>query len=110
MQFVNIIKGEHYKLIEILNLDWNRYSPAHRGVDRILERKSCFYYTNSEIRDQLWEIKLHTIDDIKIIIKNIESQSYRNPSLKEANLSNLRTILNTLQVYERQKKLTLLIK
>lgn len=109
MQFVNIIKGEYYNLIEVLKLDWNRYSSAHGGVDRILEKDGCFYYTNSTVRDQYWEIKLHTNLDIKKIIKNIESLSYRNQSLKESNLSNFRNILNTLQRWERQKKLVYLI-
>jgi hypothetical protein len=68
-----------------------------------------FYYRNSNVRNEFWETKLSTIEDIKLTIQNIESTSYRNAKIKEFELTNYRKIFDTLQKYERQKKLTILI-
>jgi hypothetical protein len=67
-----------------------------------------FYYRNSNVRNEFWETKLSTIEDIKLTIQNIES-SYRNAKIKEFELTNYRTIFDTLLKHERQKKLDLIL-
>jgi hypothetical protein len=109
MKFVNIINGKYYKLIENIEIDWYEYSASHGGRNFIVEFDNVFYYGNSNVRNEFWETKLSTIEDIKLTIQNIESTSYRNAKIKEFELTNYRTIFDILLKHERQKKLDLII-
>lgn len=101
--FINIIDGEYYQLIESLDLRWHNYSLFYGGRDIILFIDSTYYYRNSNTKE------VYTIDDIKRIIEKNGSTSYRNPILKKLTLDNYNLILDTLKKYERQKKLTLIL-
>jgi len=107
--FINIIRSKYYHLIENIKIEWYEYSRSHNGKDVILEDGDVYYYANSNVRDEYWEIKIFTIEDIRLTIEKIESTPYRSPVLKKQTLENYQTILDTLKKYERQKKLTLIL-
>jgi len=109
MQFVNIIRGQYFKLIEKLNLSWYEHSLHRGGVDIILESGDNYYYGNTNGKDQHWETKLYNLEDIRLTLQKIESTPYRTPILKEQELTNYRTIYDALLKHERQKKLTLIL-
>ena len=109
MQFVNIIRGQYFNLIETLNLNWYEHSLHRGGRDIILESGGHYYYGNTNGKDQDWETKLYNIEDISRTLQKIQSTPYRSPMLKEQQLTNYRTIFDTLLKHERQKKLTLLL-
>jgi hypothetical protein len=105
MEFLNIINGKYFNLIETLNLSWYEHSLHRGGQDIILESGGHYYYGNTNRKD-----KLYNIEDISVTLQKIQSTPYRSPMLKEQQLTNYRTIFDALKRYERQKKLTLLIK
>ena len=102
--FFNIINNEFYKVLEEVSINWNEYSLHRSGRDIIIEKDQMNFYTNSNVK------KLYSIEDISRTIKKIESTSYRSAKIKELDLTNYRSIFDILQRYDRQKKLTLLLK
>lgn len=101
--FVNIIDNEFYKVLESIQIDWYEHSLHKSGRDMIIEKDWMYFYTNANVK------KVHTIEDISRTIKKIESYPYRSVKIKEMELTNYRIIFDTLQRWERQKKLTLLL-
>jgi len=101
--FINIINNEFYKVLEEVSINWYENSLHRSGRDIIVEKDWVYFYTNSNVK------KVYSIEDICRTIQNIESTSYRSAKLKEMELTNYRTIFDTLLKHERQKKLDLIL-
>ena len=86
MEFVNIINGKYYELIETLNLNWYEHSLHRGGRDIILESEGHYYYGNTNGKDQHWETKLYNIEDISLTLQKIQSTPYRSPMLNDNSL------------------------
>jgi hypothetical protein len=97
------VDDDFYKVLKEIPIKWYEYSLHRSGRDIILEKDWEYFYTNSNVE------KTYTIEDIRRTIKKIESTPYRSDNLKELELTNYRKIFDTLQKYERQKKLTLIL-
>lgn len=101
--FINIIDNNYYKILEEITIEWYEYSTHISGRDIIIEKDYMYFYTNSNVK------KVYNIEDIGRTIQKIESTHYRSDILKQKELNNYRLIFDTLQKYERQKKLTFLL-
>ena len=102
--FVNLIGNILYDIVGELDIYWHNYDPFFGGRNMILRRGDEYFYSNSNIKE------VFSIKEIKIKIENIESTVYRNSLVKKQSIYNFTLIFNELNIYERDKKISLIVK